>query len=65
MMDPILSARIALDSRRSGPRMCSWPTTSSSVRGLILLARGASFSRMPFRVYSNRSMTGPCFGARL
>lgn len=57
MSEPILSARIALERSLSGPIMCSCPTTSSRVRGLMRLARGASRSRTPFLVYSNRSMS--------
>ena len=62
MREPILSARMALESSLSSPMMCSCPTTSSRDLGRMRLASGASFSRMPLRVYSNRSMCGEFAG---
>ncbi len=42
MIDEMRSASIARRSSLPGPRMCSWPAYSSSVRGRIRAASGVA-----------------------
>ena len=54
---PTRSAAMARRSRRPGPRIASWPTKSSRLRGRIRSARGAMRRRVSSRRWLNRSLT--------
>jgi hypothetical protein len=59
------SASIARRKSLPGPRMCSWPTNSSSDRGRIRVARGAALSMAAAAFGSslvNRSCTAKKYG---
>ena len=53
------SASISARSALCDPSTCPWPTNSSSVRGRIRAASGASWSASRSARSENRSMSGP------
>lgn len=57
MSELILSAFIALYNSLSLPIICSCPTTSSRLTGLILFASGESSSDAFSLIYSNKSIS--------